>query len=149
VSRVIGLPQSAPRGARWRRLISSNRRWLGVAAIVVAALVAGRAGLNDLIESDIGRESVEQEGARAMLYSGGGVVELTCPGGLDRETGARIVCTYTDTVNEAFRAGTVLDDGSPRVGRVEVRISGWHTRGVSPGSTTEPEFAARVIQPPR
>jgi hypothetical protein len=133
-----------------RRFASTRGRWtiaaLGVAVIV---FVGGRAGLNELIESDIGREQVENGGARALLSAGGGVANLTCPGGLEPETGATIVCEYTDVAAEAIRAATLLEQHAPKVGRVEIRISGWHTRGVHPGSTSDPEFAARVIQPPR
>jgi hypothetical protein len=151
---VIGLPESAPRGSRGRRLIASHRRWLAIAAILVAAVVAGRAGLNELIEVDVSREAVEKGGARALLSAGGGGATLTCPGGLEPETGATIVCTYVDTVAEAVRSAAVLSlenvpPPKPKVGRVEIRISGWHTRGIYPGSTSEPKFAARVIHPPR
>jgi hypothetical protein len=137
---------------RVRRLISSNRRWLISAALFVAFILAGRAGLNELLESDISRERVEKGGAQAMLFGGGGGANLTCPGGLEPETGASIVCTYTDQGADIARLAAGLspeDMPPPKVGRVEIRVSGWHTRGSYPLSTSDPEFAARVIHPPR
>lgn len=123
-----------------------------LAAIVVAALVAGRAGLNEVIEADVGRETVEKAGARALLSAGGGLMKLTCPGDLEPETGAKIVCTYTDpgeAVSRAIAGLSPEDAPPPKVGRVEIRISGWHTRGSYPLSDSDPEFAARIIARPR
>jgi hypothetical protein len=139
-----------------RRFASTRGRWtIAALGLAVVVFVGGRAGLNDLIESDIGREQVETGGARALLSAGGGGARLSCPGGLERQTGATVVCSYIDVAAEAARtaAWLSLEDppplSKPEVGRVEIRISGWHTRGVHPGSTSDPEFAARVIQPPR
>jgi hypothetical protein len=122
------------------------------AVLVVIVVVGGRLGLDDLVRASVSREEVETGGERAMLSSGAGVAHVTCPGDLERETGATIVCTYTDIIAEAAAASVLfVDPGGPKTGRVEIRITGFHTTStLGSASTSEPLFATRVIQkPPR
>jgi hypothetical protein len=150
--RRFGLEESLSAG--------SPRRWAGrwrpggrtIAAIVVAAIVVvgGRLGLDHLLAAHVGREAVESGGERALLHAGGGSARITCPGGLEKTTGAKIVCAYTDVIAETISVATLLDRAPPpKVGRIEIRISGFRTRFSPLGSTSEAKFAVRVIQRPR
>lgn len=137
---------------RRRRAIRWRPGGRAIAAIVVAAIVVvgGRLGLNHLLAGHVSREAVETGGERALLHGGGGVARISCPGGLERSTGAKIVCTYVDAVAELVGAATLLDRAPPpKTGRVEIRISGFRTTSSPLGSTSSPTFAARVIQRPR
>jgi hypothetical protein len=142
---------------RWRRNVPSSVRqrliageWsIVVIAVAAIVLLAGPLGLIDAGAARVSREAVEKGGERAMLSSGGGVVRLTCPDDLERMTGAKIVCRYTDSAAEAARVATRLENPPrPRIGRVEIRITGFHATGSGAGTASEPEFAARVTERP-
>jgi hypothetical protein len=152
MSRRFGLEESLPAGWRRRRAIRWRPGGRTIAAIVVAAIVVvgGRLGLDQFLAADVSREAVEQGGERALLRSGGGSTRITCPSGLEKTTGAKIVCAYTDVLAETISVATLLDRAPPpKVGRVEIRISGFHTKFSPLGSTSEAKFAARVVQRPR
>jgi hypothetical protein len=152
MSRRFGLEESLPAGSRRLRAIRWRPGGRTIAAIVVAAIVVvgGRLGLDQLLAAHVSREAVEKGGERALLHSGDGSARITCPSGLEKTTGARIVCTYIDVIAETISVATLLDKAPPpKVGRVEIRISGFRTRFSPLGSTSEAKFAARVIQRPR
>jgi hypothetical protein len=129
-------------------------RFVGPRVAVVLVVLIGVAGLRqlgvvDVFSGDtIDRERVEQTAQRALLSGGLGVADVTCPGGLEEAKGATIVCTYTDTVSMV--AGVIADPEHPpppATGRVEVRVSGFTTRGSGRRATSEPELSARVVEP--
>jgi hypothetical protein len=152
MSRRFGLQESVAVGSRPRRAIRWRPGARTIAAILVAAvvIVGGRLGLDHLLAAHVSREAVERGGERALLEGGAGSARITCPGGLEKTTGAKIVCAYTDVIAETISVATLLDRAPPpKVGRVEIRISGFRTRFSPHGSTSEARFAARVIQRPR
>jgi hypothetical protein len=119
-----------------------------VVLLIVAAVLATARIVPGLFDGSVGREDVEKAGERAMLYSGAGVADVSCPGDLDRSTGATIVCSYTDVVTETVRAATAPGSAhKPAVGRVEIRITGFRRSSHLRRSTSVPEFSARVIEP--
>jgi hypothetical protein len=101
-------------------------------------------------EDKIGREHVEEGAERALLFAGVGGAKVTCPDGLKPETGARIVCTYTETSLAAAAASIGLETRPPPPkGRAEIWIRDFRVRGSYPSSVNEPQYSARVLEPAR
>jgi hypothetical protein len=123
-----------------------------VAFVVVGVAVAlEQIGLVHVLSDDtIDREKVEKAGQRGLLFEGVSASDVSCPGGLEEKTGAKVVCTYTDSLSKLV--GSIVNPEQPqaaRTGRVEIRISGFKTRPLGQKTWSEPEFAVRVVEPAR
>jgi hypothetical protein len=122
---------------------------IALCAVGVLALGQWTDVLGVLGERAIERDALEQEVTSALIFQGVSASDVSCPGDLRKKSGARMTCTYVDSLSDIVDTVILGDQNPPpRTGRVEVEVRRLERRSFGPRSSdvvSQPELAVRII----
>ena len=131
-----------------------RRRGPLILCLLALGAILSWTGVFDFLDrSELERAEVEQAALSILARQGVGASRVECPGGLEEDVGARVVCTYVDSLSDVVgKAVLGADSPPPRTGRVEVRVSGIDRRTYGPRagqSISSPELSVKVVRSAR